>query len=99
MAVFHSVVIREKPPYKRPRIQGSYGSNDKQKLSVMILSFRTDRPGKTEEQSDQGLFCLQFRLLLFGALLYGKATLFKFRVITVHFSSVRMFRIVMVCIP
>ena len=39
--------------------------------TVMILSFRTDRPGQTvqtqirlllEEQSDQGLRCLPFRL-------------------------------------
>ena len=49
--------------------------------TVMILSFRTDRSGQTvqtqirlllEEQSDLGLHCLQFRLHLFGALLYGK---------------------------
>ena len=41
---------------------------------VMILSFRTKRPGQTvqtqirlllEEQSDQGLQCLQFHLHLF----------------------------------
>ena len=39
--------------------------------TVMILSFRTDRPGQTvqtqirlllEEQSDQGLHCLPFHL-------------------------------------
>ena len=55
--------------------------------TVMILSFRTDRFGQTvqtqirlllEEQSDQGLHCLQFRLHLLGALLIGKAILFKF---------------------
>ena len=55
--------------------------------TVMILSFRTDRFGQTvqtqirlllEEQSDQGLHCLQFRLHLLGALLFGKAILFKF---------------------
>ena len=43
----------------------------KEKITVMILSFRTDRPGQTvqtqirlllEEQSDQGLHCLPFRL-------------------------------------
>ena len=54
----------------------------------MILSFRADRLGQTvqtqirlllEELSDQGLHCLQFRLHLFDALLYGKATLFKFK--------------------
>ena len=55
----------------------------------MIISFRTDRPEQTvqtqirllleeEEQSDQGLHCLQFLLHILDALLYGKATLFKF---------------------
>ena len=52
----------------------------------MILSFRTDMHGQTvhtqiklllEEQSDQGLHCLQFHLHQLEALLYGKA-LFKF---------------------
>ena len=51
-------------------------------FTIMILSFRTDRSGQTvrprEEQSDQGLHCLQFRLHLLGALLFGKAILFKF---------------------
>ena len=55
--------------------------------TVMIISFRTDKSGQTvqtqirlllEEQSDQGLHCLQFRLHLLGALLFGKAILFKF---------------------
>ena len=55
--------------------------------TVMILSFRTDRSGQTvqtqirlllEEQSDQGLHCLQFLLHVLGALLFGKAILFKF---------------------
>ena len=56
-----------------------------QKTTVMILSFRTDRSGQTVqtqirllEQSDQGLHCLQFLLHLLGALLFGKAILFKF---------------------
>ena len=49
----------------------------------MILSFRTDKPGQTvqiqirlllEEQSDQGLHCLPFRLHRLGSLVYGKAT-------------------------
>ena len=47
------------------------------------LSFRTDRPGQTvqtqirlllEEQSDQGLHCLPFRLHRLDSLVYGKAT-------------------------
>ena len=55
--------------------------------TVMILSFRTDRSGQTvqtqirqllEEQFDQCLDCLPFRLHLLNALLYGKAALFKF---------------------
>ena len=54
--------------------------------TVMILSFRTDRPGQTvqtqirlllEEQSDQGLHCLPFRLHRLDSLVYGKATQFK----------------------
>ena len=58
------------------------------KITVMILSFWTDRSGQTvqtlirlllqEEQSDQGLHCLQFHLHRLDALLYSKATLFKF---------------------
>ena len=45
-----------------------------QYYTVIILSFRTDMPGQTlqtqirllpEEQSDQGLHCLPFRLQLF----------------------------------
>ena len=56
-------------------------------LFQMILSFWTDRPGQTvqtqirllqEEQSDQGLHCLQFWLHLLGALLFCKTILFKF---------------------
>ena len=31
-----------------------------------------------QQQSDQGLHCLQFRLHPLGALLFGKAILFKF---------------------
>ena len=51
--------------------------------SVMILSFWTDRPRQTvqtqirlllEEQSDQGLPCLPFRLHRSDSLLYGRAT-------------------------
>ena len=51
--------------------------------TVMILSFRTDMPGQTvqtqirlllEEQSDQGLHCLPYRLHRFDSLLYGRAT-------------------------
>ena len=35
-------------------------------------------PDLLEEQSDQGLHCLQFRLHLLYALFYSKAVLFKF---------------------
>ena len=51
--------------------------------TVMILSFRTDMSGQTvqtqirlllEEQSDQGLHCLPFRLHSLDSLLYGRAT-------------------------
>ena len=56
-------------------------------ITVMILSFRTDMPGQTvqtqirlllEEQSDQGLYCLPFRLHRLDSLYYGRATEFKF---------------------
>ena len=55
--------------------------------TVMILGFRTDRSGQTvqtqirlllQEQSDQGLHCLQFPLHLLDALFYGKSILFNF---------------------
>ena len=50
----------------------------------MILSFWTEMSGKTsvdpdlEEQSDEGLHCLPFRLRLFNPLLYRSVELFKF---------------------
>ena len=68
----------------------------------MILSLRTDRSGQTvqtqirlllEEQSDQGLHCLQFQLHLLGALLFGKVILFKFYSDYSKFLGVRIFRI------
>ena len=52
-------------------------------ITVMIQSFRTDTPGQTvqtqirlllEEQSDQGLHCLPFRLHRLDSLFYGRAT-------------------------
>ena len=64
------------------------GQDQKHSFStVMILSFRTDMLGQTvqtqirlllEEQSDQGLHCLPFRLHRLDSLLYGRAILFKF---------------------
>ena len=70
--------------------------------TVMILSFRTDRPGQTvqtqirlllEEQSDQGLHCLPFRLHHLDSLLYGSS---NFRVITTNVLGVRKLRIITV---
>ena len=57
-----------------------------QKITVMVLSFRTDTPGQTVqtqirlllEESDQGLHCLPFRLHRLDSLLYCRATQFKF---------------------
>ena len=46
-----------------------------------------------EEQSDQGLHCLQFRLHLLEALLYGIPSCSNFRVVTANFSNVQIFRI------
>ena len=60
---------------------------DTQVYTVMILNFRTDRSGQTvqtqirlllEEQSDQGLHCLQFHLHLFVEIPSGLASLFDF---------------------
>ena len=51
----------------------------------MILSFQKDRPGQTEEQSDQGLHYLQFPLHLLDTLLSGKAILFNLKVILANF--------------
>ena len=62
-------------------------SSSTKRCTVMILSFRTDMPGQTaqtqirlllEEQSDQGLHCLLFRLHRLDSLLYGRATYLKF---------------------
>ena len=56
-------------------------------LTVMTLSFRTDKSGQTvhtqirlllEEQSDQGLHCLLFHLHLLDTIFYGLASLFEF---------------------
>ena len=68
----------------------------------MIPSFRTDMPGQTvqtqirlllEEQSDQGLHCLPFRLHRFDSLLYGREPhSSNFRVITTNFLGVRILR-------
>ena len=54
--------------------------NDSLEITVMILSFRTDMPIQTvqtqirlllEEQSNQGLHCLPFRLHRLDSLYYG----------------------------
>ena len=68
-----------------PNIAGTYQLSQLLAIgfTVMILSFRTDMPGQTvqtqirlllEEQSDQGLHCLPFRLHRLDFLLYGRAT-------------------------
>ena len=76
--------------------------------TVTILSFRTDRSGQTvqtqirlllEEQSDQGIHCLQFQLHLLGTLLFGKPSCLNFRMITANFLGVQIFRIFTVEAP
>ena len=51
---------------------------ERKQLTAMILSFQTDWSEQTvqtlEEQSDQGLHCLPFRLYRLDSLLYGRAT-------------------------
>ena len=58
----------------------------------MILSFRTDRPVQTVqtqirllEQSNQGLYCLPFRLHRLDSLLMVEPHSSNFRVITTNF--------------
>ena len=53
--------------------------NDPKFLDRQVWANSAD-PDQTapEEQSDQGLHCLQFCLHLFDALLYGITPLFKF---------------------
>ena len=77
----------------------------KERNTVMILSFRTDRPGQAvqtqirlllEEQSDQGLHCLPFRLHSLDSLVYDKATSSNFRVIATNVLGVRKLRIITV---
>ena len=46
--------------------------------TVLFLNFQTDRSEKTEEQSDQGLHCLPFRLHCLDTLPYGKPIRVKF---------------------
>ena len=67
----------------------------------MILNFRTDRSGQTvqtqirlllEEQSDQGLHCLQFHLHFFDEIPEGLASLFEFKVDYSEVSCVQKFR-------
>ena len=69
----------------------------------MILSFRTDRPGQTvqtqirqllEEQSDQGLHCLPFRLHRLDSLVKPHSS--NFRMITTNVLGVRKLRIITV---
>ena len=67
----------------------------------MILSFQTDRCGKTEqtqikllleEQSDQDLHCLLFHLHLFYEIPEVLPLFLNFWLITAKFSGVRKFR-------
>ena len=67
----------------------------------MMLSFWTDRPGQTvqtqirlllEEQSDQGLHCLPFRLHRLDSYSMVEPYSSKFRVITTNVLGVRIFR-------
>ena len=64
MKMFHRVMIYIKHASERCR----------KRSNVMIPSFRTDMPGQTVEQSDQGLHCSPFRLHRLDSLLYGRAT-------------------------
>ena len=57
--------------------------------TIMILRVWTDRSGQTvQEQSDQGLYCLPFRLHLLDTLFHGKTTFKKFQGNYNNFSGV-----------
>ena len=80
--------------------------------TIMILSFRTDRSRQTvdpdqtapKEQSDQGLHCLPFRLLIRVYTVCHSVYIFwahcsvlklyssSFRIVTASFSDVQIFR-------
>ena len=69
------------------------------KTTVMILSFRTDRPGQTVQtqirlllESDQGLHCLPFRLHHLDSYSMVEPHSSNFRVITINILGVRIFR-------
>ena len=64
-------------------LQSMYGIHRTSRVTVMILSFWTDMPVQTvqtqirlllEEQSDQGLHYVPFRLHHLDSFLYGRAT-------------------------
>ena len=66
----------------------------------MIPSFRTDRSGQTvqtqirlEEKSDQGLYCLQYRLHPLMQYSTVKPSCSNFRVVTANSLGVRIFKI------
>ena len=70
-------------------------------VTVMTLSFRTDRSGQTvqtqirlllEEQSDQGLHCLLFHLYLFDEIPKGLGSLFELKVDYSKVFGIRKFR-------
>ena len=48
-----------------------------------------DQTADIEEQSDQGLHCLQFILYLYEAFFYGKVLCWNFSLITANFDGVR----------
>ena len=71
-----------------------------EEFTLMILSFQTDMPGQTvqiqirlllEEQSDQGLHCLPFRLHHLDSVVVEPHSS-NFRVITTFCLGVRIFR-------
>ena len=69
------------PTFSKKSLKGErvFGFNVPQTTCVMIRNVRTDWSGQTvKEQSDQGLYCLPFRLLLMDALrVVGRATMLK----------------------
>ena len=83
--IFLQHVSTDSEPGQRKTKCYMFAVRNSERSIVMFLSFRTDRSGQTvqtqmflEEQSDQGLHCLQFPLHLLDAIYYGKTILFNF---------------------
>ena len=86
-------------PFEKITFSSIFKSMPWSMLSVMILSFLTDRSGQTvmtkfklllEMQPDQCLHCLLFHLHLLEALLHSTASKFVLRVLTATLLGIQI---------